>query len=230
MDPRGLYGNSHGRDWNGNNCDFASSGCDHFFHFCVREYQTSSTIDGCREAGTYRDTYAVDFNNIGPYTFSYLGAYPVSIKLFSDLLISDIYDNIFIPIKGRFSVFVESWDRDSYDLDGLIHDNVNDLVDRYHYDFGNVAPGESKTKQRFGSRSSYLINVKVTVSARCFDNFYASDCTIYCVNTDDNSGHYTCNQTSGDHICLEGWSRPPHCLQGNFLENNLNFSNCILKH
>ena len=38
----------------------------------------------------------------------------------------------------------------------------------------------------------------------CAVNYYGTDCSIFCVDTDDNSGHYTCNSDGGI-VCNEGY-------------------------
>ena len=39
----------------------------------------------------------------------------------------------------------------------------------------------------------------------CDEDYYGADCDVYCVLTDNCSGHYYCEEGTGDRICLSGW-------------------------
>ena len=39
----------------------------------------------------------------------------------------------------------------------------------------------------------------------CEENYYF-DCSVFCVEQDDNLGHFTCDPVTGDPVCLEGWA------------------------
>jgi hypothetical protein len=39
----------------------------------------------------------------------------------------------------------------------------------------------------------------------CHSNWFGPSCTTFCKNTDDDSGHYLCNETSGSKICRARW-------------------------
>lgn len=39
----------------------------------------------------------------------------------------------------------------------------------------------------------------------CNANFFIPDCTTYCTPRNDSSGHYTCDFTRGQKVCLPGW-------------------------
>ena len=41
------------------------------------------------------------------------------------------------------------------------------------------------------------------------DNYYGNDCSVYCKSqNDENTGHYSCNETTGQKICLSGYVDP----------------------
>ena len=48
----------------------------------------------------------------------------------------------------------------------------------------------------------------------CATNYYQSDCSVYCIPTNDTTGHYTCD-TNGNKICLPGYTNASNnCLDG----------------
>ena len=47
----------------------------------------------------------------------------------------------------------------------------------------------------------------------CIENYYGSYCTVYCKDTNDTTGHYTCD-CEGSKECLPGYSDPiNNCIQ-----------------
>ena len=55
------------------------------------------------------------------------------------------------------------------------------------------------------------------------DNYYGNNCSVYCKpQNDESAGHYSCNETTGEKICLLGYVDPdsnctcpvsnPNCL------------------
>lgn len=49
----------------------------------------------------------------------------------------------------------------------------------------------------------YLISLYFRV--QCDRSFYTSTCDVFCKQLDDANGHYDCNRTTGQKICLPGW-------------------------
>ena len=72
----------------------------------------------------------------------------------------------------------------------------------------------------------------------CENTFYGSECVDYCLARDNVNGHYTCNETTGDKLCLSGWtgdsctedydecSSDP-CFNGTVCINGKNEYNCV---
>ena len=52
---------------------------------------------------------------------------------------------------------------------------------------------------------SNVISLSYATRIECARNYYQSDCSVYCIHTDDNTGHYTCD-TNGNKICLPGFT------------------------
>ncbi|XP_070193339.1 delta-like protein C [Littorina saxatilis] len=42
--------------------------------------------------------------------------------------------------------------------------------------------------------------------AYCDAYYHTSECDVYCKARDDSQGHYTCNATTGEKICMRGWT------------------------
>ena len=52
-------------------------------------------------------------------------------------------------------------------------------------------------------------------SLTCTQNYYGPDCSTYCVPSDNSMGHYECDTSSGNKICLPGYQNPENdCTEG----------------
>ena len=61
---------------------------------------------------------------------------------------------------------------------------------------------------------SNVISLSYATRIKCATNYYQSDCSVYCIPTCDNTGHYTCD-TNGNKICLPGYTNTSNnCLDG----------------
>ena len=61
---------------------------------------------------------------------------------------------------------------------------------------------------------SNVISLSYATRIECATNYYQSDCSVYCIPTNDNTGHYTCD-TNGNKICLPGYTNTSNnCLDG----------------
>ena len=66
-------------------------------------------------------------------------------------------------------------------------------------------------------RSTNVISLSYATRIECATNYYQSDCSVYCIPTNDNTGHYTCD-TNGNKICLPGYDNTSNnCLDGMLL-------------
>ena len=52
---------------------------------------------------------------------------------------------------------------------------------------------------------SNVILLSYATRIECATNYYQSDCSVHCIPTNDNTGHYTCD-TNGSKICLHGFT------------------------
>lgn len=46
--------------------------------------------------------------------------------------------------------------------------------------------------------------MNIEIRAYCDNSYFGSDCSQFCKNANDTTGHYTCHPTSGEKICLPG--------------------------
>ncbi|XP_038077194.1 protein jagged-1-like [Patiria miniata] len=80
-----------------------------------------------------------------------------------------------------------------------------ELVDE---DFLNIdqasSPSQSSAQwqnYRMGTHADFTFQVRIY----CNTNYFTPDCSVYCIPTDNQNGHYTCDSTTGDKICQDGW-------------------------
>ena len=58
------------------------------------------------------------------------------------------------------------------------------------------------------------------VRVYCDANYYGADCNTLCIGRDDSSGHYYCDKTTGNKVCLDGW-RGQNCLTRKYSKRRL---------
>ena len=51
-----------------------------------------------------------------------------------------------------------------------------------------------------------VYSLTIQVTAYCAEYYYGPQCQVFCLPVDDCSGHYVCNETTGDLICADGWT------------------------
>lgn len=56
--------------------------------------------------------------------------------------------------------------------------------------------------------SGSISHIQVAFRLTCSPDLYGSDCSVYCVDTNDTSGHFSCDPVTGDRICLGGYQNP----------------------
>ncbi|XP_078367834.1 uncharacterized protein LOC144651738 isoform X1 [Oculina patagonica] len=184
------YGNSNSQLADGSCCDnmgWCINDCDNFFQLC---FALTSSSDKC---ALWKGWTSV----LGDDSFSFPSAG------------GSLGNGIRNPLSYSFTswqpiVFnVEVWDND----DGNIVGADKDFVDRYSLTIQtspspNLATATARRYKLTGPGSSYL-NVEVKVF--CDANYFVPDCSTYCVARNDNTGHYTCDYTRGQKVCLSGW-------------------------
>ncbi|XP_078363782.1 uncharacterized protein LOC144648000, partial [Oculina patagonica] len=200
------YNNPSHKDYGGSCCDccgafgWCPGDCENFFRLLVTQYPY--TFQNAQSPWARWETYILgddSFNFPGygqtvgsglknPLTYHFSGKWP-----------------------GAFAIRLDVWDDDSRNINGTGH--ANDHVDTLNYDVVNVPAQKNlqnavaKSITLTGKRSSTRISVRVY----CDADYYGADCNTYCVGRDDSGGHYKCDESTGNKVCLTGW-RGTNCL------------------
>lgn len=93
-----------------------------------------------------------------------------------------------------------------YDLD------VSDDVDSHSDELDTfiIHPNITLTNTAFSSSVMYsgsndVASIELAYRLSCSEGYYGTDCSLYCVDTNDETGHYSCNSTTGSKVCLDGY-------------------------
>ena len=109
----------------------------------------------------------------------------------------------FLLQMGPFQLYVEVVDNDPFDIDLI--DEVKVLVPG--------TKGEVTSQTFIGTFG--IVSLVLSYSLTCTQNYYGSNCTTYCVPSDNNMGHYNCDPSNGNKICLPGYQNPESdCTEG----------------
>ena len=102
------------------------------------------------------------------------------------------------------NISIIAMDRDS---------RVDDFIDEINImpQFSGVVVSEP-ARSYIGTYS--IVNMTFGYGFRCADNYFGSDCSIYCVDTDsDVDGHFLCDE-NGNKVCRHGYKDPSSsCIQ-----------------
>ena len=83
----------------------------------------------------------------------------------------------------------------------------DDFVDVFAYKV-HIPVGRSLSIPRFFDGRFSIGQIWLGFKATCAENFYGENCTIFCVERDDDElGHYTCD-SEGNRVCREGYQDP----------------------
>ena len=114
-----------------------------------------------------------------------------------------------------YCLFTQGW----FTLKVVVIDDDNGLTDDdpvdtfiVHQTLSSTSPTRKTTFT--GQRQTKPTTLDLSFTVQCDPNFYGARCSVYCQDTNSESGHYTCG-SSGERVCLEGWTNPvQHCLTG----------------
>ena len=100
-----------------------------------------------------------------------------------------------------------------YDDDGG-HDDDDEFIDSIVLNISAQLTIEEQSVIVVGEDKR--ISLELSYSLSCIQNYYGSDCSQQCIpRNDDTNGHYTCNTTTGEIICREGWQNiTSNCTDG----------------
>ena len=84
---------------------------------------------------------------------------------------------------------------------------LDDVIDIFFIDVV-VMVGTGFTQIMSFEGDGGFAQIQLGFEVNCTENFYSADCTIFCVERDDDElGHYTCD-SEGNRVCREGYQDP----------------------
>ena len=115
---------------------------------------------------------------------------------------------LFSSLQYYYQLFFKAWDEDgTYDA----------TVDYGYYNYGYTSKNYNYYAYIYGRGGGTNVYLYVSHKWYCPANYYAYYCTRYCIYTDDDNGHYSCD-TDGYPVCLDGWTgTSTYCKTGLFL-------------
>lgn len=115
-----------------------------------------------------------------------------------------IENSMFSYLQGTVEIVFNVYD---LDFTTSIEDS-SDLVDNIF-----IYPSVSATiPSSFSDPMTYsgIFNfsyIELAFNLTCGADHYGPDCTL-CIETNDTTGHYTCDTSTGEKVCLEGYQEP----------------------
>ena len=96
---------------------------------------------------------------------------------------------------------------------------ADDLMDRVAFNIFHSSNGKwTGELAKEGIYGNVVLTARFKVN--CNANYYGSDCTTYCVATDNSNGHYTCDANGGKQ-CKAGYQNPStNCITREQLNYN----------
>ncbi|KAH9523482.1 hypothetical protein Btru_040133 [Bulinus truncatus] len=86
------------------------------------------------------------------------------------------------------------------------------LIDILQFRYNLTSPTRSESLNAsvtslpvVGNRRQTPSTLRLQVTTECEVHYYGDTCSVRCVPSDDCSGHYYCNQVTGERICDVGW-------------------------
>ena len=69
------------------------------------------------------------------------------------------------------------------------------------------------TSPQWYQGNNEISSVKLSYHLKCSENYYGSTCEVFCMETDNASGHYVCDINGTKH-CKTGYSHDSNCTKG----------------
>ena len=105
------------------------------------------------------------------------------------------------------------FDSDQYSGDGpeKNFDMRDDIVDKIIAEPAFAIQDEFSIGKKY---SGVFSSIELRFRLSCDRNYYGSTCGNFCLRTNDDSGHYVCDN-DGNKICMDGYSDPQsNCTKG----------------
>jgi hypothetical protein len=185
-----IYDNSPEKDIDGNCCDLMClSRCDHIFRFSLDKADGSQTNS---QSGSIFSKDTSVFQD-------------VDVNYFQDDMggVANPIVSKYIEWPGRILFKLHVVDDDS-PWSG--NDEVDNIISALDLVPQPKATAKPITKILRGTRRIDPTSLNLDILLYCDANWYGPRCIVDCIAQDsDVSGHYTCNATTGDIVCLPGW-------------------------
>ncbi|XP_038077193.1 delta-like protein A [Patiria miniata] len=180
------WSNPDHSELDGGCCDpgWSCGSCDNYFIVCLDDdVPGSNNFDECGIRSTTTDVVFVDNDE-----FDFPSPIPSNIP-------NPQATNV-ASWQGQMRVKLRVMDSDDND-DDTIEEAFKNIV------LSSFASQSSAqwVQYTMGTHSDFTFQVRVYCNA----DSYTSDCSVYCVPTDNQNGHYTCNPTTGAKMCYDGW-------------------------
>ncbi len=82
----------------------------------------------------------------------------------------------------------------------------DDLVDTFTFDVEFSITLENYQLRNYSGQYG-LGFLSLNISLTCSQNYYGPDCSRFCIETNDSSGHYSCDN-EGNIVCNDGYQDP----------------------
>ena len=100
------------------------------------------------------------------------------------------------------------------DYDNGVPSFDDELIDEFTTPDIFLSPSTGFTNQMTFAGDYGIASVTLSFQVECDTDFYGSNCATFCQDTDDESGHYSCNG-DGSKMCLPGYQNPQtDCTEG----------------
>ena len=121
-------------------------------------------------------------------------------NIFSLTILKNLLNN---NSQGRVEVLFTIFDLDLTTTIGPTSDIVDNIFSYPDVTAVSSADGPFSDPVVFTGNASYS-HLQLSFRLTCRESHYTSAC-IYCVPTNDSTGHYNCDNSTGEKVCLEGY-------------------------
>ena len=110
---------------------------------------------------------------------------------------------LFSFVQERLEILLTVYDLDlSFDVT-TSSDHLDDIT---------IHPNITQASDTFTDIMSFtgfysVSHVQLAFRLQCSPHYYGEDCSRYCIDTNDDTGHYSCGE-AGDKVCLDGYQNP----------------------
>lgn len=162
-----------------------TSNCDPYFRFCVTKTGSNDCQLGWYTCSNhFHNTRVIDFGS--------------NVCGISNPMVRTNIDNFDTNPSLKLTTHV--WDADTFS---------DDHLSTWSFDF-KIFPKKDSESAPFNEAYTSGGGHHLWFSHRSYCNafYHTARCDVYCKAQDTASGHYTCDENSGQKICMQGWTGP----------------------